>query len=110
MEPPTGGFLRLAFAPGHHRLRVTFLNRVITPPAEVEVEVRDGKITPFRVTLTAAGTAQVETKEVSRGGTVKGGYGRRTKLGGDETVMYGLSAAVDPPVPYKPKEQMPYAH
>jgi hypothetical protein len=109
LELPTGGFLRLAFAPGHYRLQVTFLNRVITQPAEVEVEVQAGKITPVRVTLTETGTAFVQTKETSRGGTAKGSYGRRTKIDSDETVMYGISAVAAPPVPYQPKEQMPYA-
>jgi hypothetical protein len=109
LEPPTGGFLRLAFAPGHYRLRVTFLNRVITQPAEVEVEVQTGKITPVRVTLTETGTAFVQTKETSLGGTAKGRYGRRTKIDTDETVMYGLSAVADPPMPYQVKE-MSYEH
>jgi hypothetical protein len=109
LEPAAGGFLRLAFAPGRHRLQVTFLNRVIAKPAEVEVEVQDGKITPVRVTLTEAGTALVRTKEVSRGGTAYGRYGRRTKIGSDETAMYGISAVADPPVTYQLKERMPYA-
>jgi len=110
LEPPTGGFLRLAFAPGRHRLRVTFLNRVIAQPAEVEVEVQNGKITPVRVALTSAGVAFVQTKETSRGGTAKGRYGRRTKYSSDESTMYDLSAVADPPVAYQLKEKMPYAH
>jgi hypothetical protein len=110
LEPPTGGFLRLAFAPGHYRLRVTFLNRVITQPAEVEVGVQDGKIIPVRVVLTSAGTTQVETRKVSRGGTVRGRYGQRTRLGSNETAMYNLSAVADPPVPYQVKERMSYEH
>ena len=110
LKPPPHEILRLAFAPGRHRLRVTFLNRVITKPAEIEVEVQDGKITPVRVTLTAAGTVLVETRDVSHGGTAKGRYGRRTKYSSDESVMYGLSAVADPPVDYQVKERMPYAH
>jgi hypothetical protein len=110
LEPPAGGILRLAFSPGHHRLRVTFMNRVIVNPVEFEVEVQDGKITPVRVTLTAAGTAFVQTKETSSGGTAKGRYGRRTKIDTDETVMYGVSAMADAPVPYQVKERMSYAH
>jgi hypothetical protein len=110
LEPPLGGVLRLAFAPGHHRLRVTFLNRVITQPAEVEVEVQDGKITPVRVTLTAAGVALVRTERENRGGTAKGRYGRRTTIGSDETVMYAISAVADTPVAYQLKERMSYAH
>lgn len=109
LEPPSGGVLRLAFAPGRHRLRVTFLNRVITKPAELEVEVQDGKILPVRVTLTEAGTTLVRTKEENRGGTAYGRYGRRTKIGSDETVMHDISAVAAPPVAYQPREQMPYA-
>jgi hypothetical protein len=109
LEPAAGGFLRLAFAPGRHRLQVTFLNRVITQPAEIEVEVQDGKITPVRATLTSAGVALVETRETSRGGTAYGRYGRRTKISSDETAMYGISAVADPPVAYQHKERMPYA-
>ena len=33
LEPPAGGVLRLAFPPGHYRVRVTFLNRVVSEPA-----------------------------------------------------------------------------
>jgi hypothetical protein len=107
---PPGGILRLAFAPGRHRLRVTFLNRFIAKPAEVEVEVQDGRITPVHVTLTAAGTALVDTKEVaSHGGTAKGRYGRRVRISTDETSIYDLSAVADAPVTYQLKEHMPYA-
>jgi hypothetical protein len=110
LKPPPGGVLRLALAPGRHRLRVTLVNRVIVKPAEIEVEVQNGKITPVRVTLTEAGTALVETKEFSRGGTAKGRYGRRTKFGSDESVTYAISAVADAPVSYQLKERMPYAH
>ena len=109
LEPPAGGILRLAFVPGHHRLRVAFLNRVITLPAEIEVEAKDGKIIPVRVNLIAAGTTQVQTKDISYGATAKGRYGQRTKYGSDETVSYRLSAMAEAPAPYRPKEQMPYA-
>jgi hypothetical protein len=110
LDPLPDEVLRLAFAPGRHRLRVTFLNRVITQPAEIEVEVQDGKITPVRVALTSAGVALVETRETSRGGTARGRYGRRTKIDSDETVMYGISTVADQPVAYQLKERMSYAH
>ena len=109
LEPPPGVVLRLAFVPGRQRLRVTFLNRVVTKPVEIEVEVQDGKVLPVRVTLTEAGTTVVKTKEESRGGTAYGRYGRRTKISSEESVMYDISAAAGPPVAYQPKEQMPYA-
>ena len=59
--------------------------------------------------MTEAGTALVETRDDNYGGTAKGRYGRRTKIGSDETAMYGISAVADPPVAYQLKEKMPYA-
>jgi hypothetical protein len=108
-DPPPGGVLRLAFAPGRPRLRVTFLNRVTTKPAEIVAEVQDGNITPVRVTLTDVGTALVQTKDVSAGGTGHGAYGRRAKYGDDATARYAISLVADTPVPYQPKERMSYA-
>jgi hypothetical protein len=90
-------------------LRITFRNRVITSPSEIEVEVQDGKTTPVSVTFTEAGVTLVRTKETSRGGTAYGRYGRRTSIGSDETVRYSLSAVAAPPVAYQLKERMPYA-
>jgi hypothetical protein len=110
LNPPPDGVLRLAFAPGRQRLRITFLNQVVTEPTEVEVEVLDGKITSVRVTLTATSTALVDRKMQSVGGTARGNYGLRSKIRSDETVMYGITAVADPPVAYQLKERMPYAH
>jgi hypothetical protein len=109
LDPPPGGILRLAFAPGRHRLRVALLNRVIKKPVEFEVEVQDGKVSPIRVTLTEAGTTVVKSKEQERGGTAFGRYGRRTKFSSEEMVMYDIGVAVDPPVAYQPRERMTYA-
>ena len=103
LTPPAGGVLRLAFAPGHHRLRITFINRVISSPAEIEVEVQDGKITPVRVTLTESGTAQVDRKTQNVGSSVLGRYGMRTKIVSGKTPMYVVAAVADAPVAYQPK-------
>ena len=109
IEPVEGRVLRLALAPGHHRLRITFLNRVISDPALIEVEVRDGQVTPVEMTLTATGTAFVRTEEQRRGGTARGRYGRATKVASDESQMYRVTATLQTPRPYQLKEQMPYA-
>ena len=110
LKPPPGGVLRLAFAPGLHKLRVTFLNLVVVQPAEVAVQVQDGRITPVRITLTEAGDALVRTKETSTGGTVYGRYGRRTKIGTDETATFQVSAEPEAPTPYQVKERTSYVH
>jgi len=108
LDPLPGRILRLAFPPGSHRLSITFLNRVINKPADVDVEVREGKITPVRVTLAENGTTFVQTKQSSVGGTAYGRYGRRTKIGAYEASMFAVSARVDAPVEYQVKERMPY--
>jgi hypothetical protein len=108
-EPPLGRVLRLAFPPGHYRLRVMFINRVVREPGLAELDINDGLITPVHVVLIPDGTTQVETKETRIGGTFKGRYGRGTKFGSDESTMYRVSAEAKPSVPYQVKEQMPYA-
>jgi hypothetical protein len=108
VEPAPGDVLRLAFTPGRHKLRVTVLNRVITKPADIEVQIENGGVTPIRVTLTEAGSTFVQSKERSRGNTFYGRAGRRTKISSEETVMYDISATADPTASYLPKEQMSY--
>ena len=108
-EPPPGRVLRLAFTPGHYRLRVTFMNRVVQEPGLAEVEVKDGLITPVQVALIPDGTTQVKTKETRVGGTFKGRYGRGTEFGSDESTLYRVSAEAKSALPYQVKEQMPYA-
>jgi hypothetical protein len=108
-EPPSGRALRLAFPPGHYRLRVTFINCAVREPGLVEVEVKDGLITPVHVALIPDGTTQVETKNVRVGGTFKGRYGRGTKFGSDESTTYRIAVEAKSSVPYQVKDQMPYA-
>jgi hypothetical protein len=109
LDPTEDGVLRLALAPGRHRLRVAFLNRVIADPAIIEVDVHDGRITPVRVTLTDSGATTVETKETSRGGTASGRYGRRTKYGSYESRAYRVTAVPQESQPYQARQQVPYA-
>ena len=108
-EPPPGRALRLAFPPGHYRMQVTFMNCVVREPGLVEVDVKDGLITPVHVALIPDGTTQVETRETRVGGTFKGRYGRGTKVGSDKSAMYRISAEANAPMPYQLKERTPYA-
>jgi hypothetical protein len=109
VDPLKSKVLRLAMPPGQYRLRVTFLNYVITEPALFDLVVQDGHITPVHVSLTEAGVSSVRTKETSRGGTAYGRHGRRTSIDSYESKAYRVSATPQPPAPYRPKEQMPYA-
>ena len=110
VQPPPGGFLRLALAPGPHRLRVICINRVTTGPAELEVQVVDGKITPVSVKFNKAGANEVETESVNSGATLYGRYGRTTTFSDTEEARYRLSATAGTPVAYQLKSEMPYAH
>ena len=110
VEPPANTILRLPFKPGSYRFSITILNRDIISPAEVEVQVVDGKITPVHVTFTEKGTAAVRGTTTSAGGTVYGTYGRRTKFRYNEAATYNVSAASAEPIAYRPKSEMPYAH
>src|SRR5262245_11568882 len=47
-KPPPNGVLRLEFAPGKHRLRLTFRNLATEGPVEVELQIDAQKITPVR--------------------------------------------------------------
>jgi len=110
LKAPEGGVLRLAFPPGHYHLRITFLNRVIKAPAETDVDVRDGKITPVRVQLTDAGAASVQTITQGSGSSASGRFRSSNRYGSDSTVMHGLVATAEVPIDYQPKERMPAGH
>jgi hypothetical protein len=103
LSPPAGGVLRLAFAPGNYRLQITFLNRVVAEPGSIEVEVVDGRITPVQVTLTPAGTASVQQKEMRIGMKAGGFGGRKTTVSSNESVSYQVTAVTAAPLPYQPK-------
>jgi hypothetical protein len=109
-KAPSGGVLRLSFAPGDQHLLITILNQVVVKPAEVEVEVQNGKITPVRITLTPAGATQVQTSRERYGERARGGGGRRTDYSSKEAASYEQSAVAETPLAYQPKEQMSYAH
>jgi hypothetical protein len=108
-DPVADEIVGLAFAPGRHRFQVTFLNRVIVQPVEIEVVVEAARITPIRATLVAADTVLVETREVCRGGTSFGRYGRQIRIASDETTRYRITIESSAPIAYRPKEEMSYA-
>jgi hypothetical protein len=107
VKPVEGDLLRLAFTPGHLRLRITFLNRVVAQPAVINCEVRSGAITPVAVSLTPTGQTTVFSKQTTMAGT-SGASGRRTKINSEETVRFEISAVAGAIVPYQPKNQTHY--
>lgn len=103
LTPPAGGVLRLSCPPGPYAFQVTFLNRVVVQPAQVQVEVVDGLVTPVVVTLTPAGTMGVDQKQTTRlGTTVKSTYGQRSKYNGDQSTAWQVEARAIPPITYHP--------
>ena len=101
--------LRLAFAPGQYRFRVSFMNHAIRTPGDVNVEVQDEMITPVQVTLVDVGEALVQSKQVQGGATYFGHYGRNTRITDNPNIMYQVDLASGPASAYKPKAAMPYA-
>lgn len=102
--------LRLAFKPGRYQFQITFMNRVIATAGTVEVDVRNGMITPVMVTLQPMDAAVVQTKSMEIGTSYYGRFGRRTKTRGSETVNYKIITQPQSPLPYQPKELAPYFH
>jgi hypothetical protein len=109
LDPPAEPALRLAFPPGRYRFKVRFLNRVVSEPGVIDVEVKNGMITPVRVELIAAGESSVQTKRTNPGGTAYGRFGRRTRIRYNEAAMYRVSAEAQPSVPYQTKAWTSYA-
>jgi hypothetical protein len=102
---PQSGIVRLPLPPGSYELSIRILNTAISEPATVHVQVRDGQLTPVKVRLSEEGTSQIERKHTQ----LPGHYTRRTKITADETQSFRLEADVLPLVPYRTKEQAPYA-
>jgi hypothetical protein len=102
---PRTGIVRLALSPGAYEMTITILNTTISEPAIVQVQVVDGQLTPVRVRLSEDGTTQVQRTHTQ----VPGRYTRRTKITADEARSFRLDADILPPIPYYPKEQVPYA-
>ena len=102
---PHIGIVRLALSPGSYELGIAILNTAISKPPAVTVQVVNGQLTPVRVSLSEQGATALDRKHTQ----VPGRYLRRTKITGDQTQSHRLEAEVLPSIPYRPKEQVPYA-
>jgi hypothetical protein len=109
MKPGESETLRLAFAPGQHQIRISFLNRAITEPAIVMVEIQESRVTPVRIELAVVGQGSVQSKSTSVGGTLYGRYGRRTKFNTSDIELLRVIASPQPPELFQTREDMPYA-
>jgi hypothetical protein len=106
-DPVPGSILRLASPPGNHRFQIRFINRAITGPQTVDVQVEDGKVTPVHVTLNPVGTALFSRRtEALRGSAT--GYGRSTKYVGGVNELFQVEIVAGNPEAYQVQEHMPY--
>ena len=101
-KAPGEGIFRVEARPGRYKARISFLNQTIEAPAEVEVEVREGTITPVQVTLTKGDSTYVRVVD-DRARDV-----HRNKVTDYQQQRWRISALAQSPVPYTPKEQTAY--
>ena len=101
-KAPAEGIFRVEARPGRYKARISFVNQAIEAPAEVEVEVREGLITPVQVTLNQGDSTYVRVVE----DRVKNVY--RNKATDYQQQRWRISALAQPPAPYTPKEQTAY--
>ena len=105
-KAPGQAIFRVAARPGLHKGRISFVNQGIEAPAEVEVEVREGMITPVEVKVSKGGSSYVRTVEDrARSGFNTAG---RNKVTDSPQQLWQISAAALPPAPYGPKESTAY--
>jgi hypothetical protein len=102
---PQPGIVRIALSPGPYELGIAILNTAISKPPAVKVQIVDGQLTPVRVRLSNQGTNQFRREHTQ----LPGRYLRRTKITSDEAQTHRVEAEVLPSIPYRPKEQVPYA-
>ena len=105
-KAPEQAIFRIAARPGPHKARISFVNQAIEAPAEVEVEVREGMITPVQVKLDKGDTSYVRVvDDRARSGFRNAGRNQVTDY---SQQRWQISATPQPPVPYTPKENTAY--
>lgn len=92
---------RIEARPGSYKARISVVNGAVEKPAEVEVEVREGMITPIRVTGEVAGESSFQVKEDRL-------RWEASRVREYPQRVWRISASAQPPVPYAPKEDMKY--
>ncbi len=105
--PLPGNVLRITSPPGSQRFQVNIFNRAHRGPAQVTVDVENGKITPVKITLEYLGQASVDRQRYSFRGSAKG-YGRGTKIVTELNDVVKIHAEMQALQPYQPREQVAY--
>jgi hypothetical protein len=105
-KTPGEGILRVEARPGPHKGRISFVNQAIEAPAELEIEVREGMITPVEVKVAKGGSSYVRSVEDrARSGFNTGG---RNKVTDSQQQLWQITARALPPIPYIPKQNAAY--
>jgi hypothetical protein len=101
-KAPGEGVFRVEARPGRHKARISFVNQAIEAPAEIDVEVREGMITPVQVTVSQGDSTYVR---------VVGDKARdihRNKVTDYQQQRWRISAVAQPFIPYTPKQNTAY--
>jgi hypothetical protein len=99
---PQFGIFRVAARPGLHKARIRFVNHALESPAEVEVDVKAGRITPIQVTIDEAGSTNVRVVDDRVHPT------RRNPVTDYPQALWRIAAVALPPTPYRPKAETSY--
>ena len=103
---PGQAIFRVEAKPGRHKALISFVNHPVEAPAEGEVEVVAGMITPVEVKLEKGDTAYVRTVEDrARSGFATAG---RNAVSDTDQTRWKISSHALPPIPYAPKQDMNY--
>lgn len=100
-KAPDQDILRVEARPGWHKARIAFVNAVVEAPAEIDVEVREGMITPIRVAMEPAGTTFTQSRE----DRVRW---EESRVKTYDQQVWKISATAGAPVPFAPKESTAY--
>jgi hypothetical protein len=101
-KAPAAGIFRIEARPGSHKARVSFVNQAIEAPAELEVELREGMITPVQVTLKEGDSTYVRVTD-DRARDV-----HRNKVTDYQQQRWRISAVAQPAIPYTAKRNTAY--
>jgi hypothetical protein len=105
-KAPEQAIFRIAARPGSHKARISFVNHAIEAPAELEVEVREGMITPVQVKLGKGDTSYVRITGDRAHSGLRNAV--RNEVTDYEQQRWQISATAQPPVAYTPKESTAY--